>query len=143
MPSRIRALALLALAVILAGSSLTGCAAIPDPAARRQAALATATAHGLVSLPPSGGELPVLALGRDGPGEDLVVYLEGDGLAFLDRATPSPDPTPVTPLALRLAVLEPGPQGRLPGPALPVRRPPAPGLPGGPVDRGPASAPRP
>lgn len=34
----------------------------------------------------------------------LTVYIEGDGLAFLDRNTVSADPTPVDPLALRLAI---------------------------------------
>ena len=37
----------------------------------------------------------------------LTVYIEGDGLAFLDRATASDDPTPVDPLALRLALAGP------------------------------------
>jgi len=36
--------------------------------------------------------------------EVLAVYIEGDGLAFLDRTTASPDPTPSDPLALRLAI---------------------------------------
>ncbi len=40
--------------------------------------------------------------------ESLVVYVEGDGLAWLDVTTPSADPTPVNPLALRLAARHPG-----------------------------------
>lgn len=44
--------------------------------------------------------------GRAGP---LFVYIEGDGLAYLDTRTPSTDPTPVDPLALRLAAADPGP----------------------------------
>ena len=44
--------------------------------------------------------------GRAGP---LVVYIEGDGLAYLDARTPSSDPTPLDPLALRLAAADPGP----------------------------------
>ena len=35
------------------------------------------------------------------------VYIEGDGLAWLDRATPSLDPTPTDPLALSLAAADP------------------------------------
>jgi len=33
-----------------------------------------------------------------------VVYIEGDGLAWIDRSNPSSDPTPRDPIALRLAV---------------------------------------
>jgi pimeloyl-ACP methyl ester carboxylesterase len=39
--------------------------------------------------------------------ELLTIYIEGDGLAFLDRATASDDPTPLDPLALRLALAAP------------------------------------
>ncbi|NQW54149.1 MAG: alpha/beta hydrolase [Rhodospirillales bacterium] len=44
--------------------------------------------------------------GKPGP---LFVYIEGDGLAYLDARTPSADPTPLDPLALRLAAADPGP----------------------------------
>ena len=44
--------------------------------------------------------------GRPGP---LFVYVEGDGLAYLDTRTPSSDPTPADPVALRLAAADPGP----------------------------------
>ncbi len=37
------------------------------------------------------------------PGEDVTVYIEGDGLAWRSRTTPSADPTPTNPVALRLA----------------------------------------
>ena len=39
--------------------------------------------------------------------EKLTVYIEGDGLAWLDAETPSFDPTPLNPLALRLALRDP------------------------------------
>lgn len=39
-------------------------------------------------------------------GARLVVYIEGDGRAWLNSTTPSSDPTPVNPVALRLAVLD-------------------------------------
>ena len=42
---------------------------------------------------------------RPGP---LFVYVEGDGLACLDARTPSSDPTPADPVALRLAAADPG-----------------------------------
>lgn len=37
----------------------------------------------------------------------LTVYIEGDGLAWLNPGTVSPDPTPVQPVALQLALLHP------------------------------------
>jgi predicted esterase len=40
--------------------------------------------------------------------EVLTIYLEGDGFAWLNGATPSADPTPRDPLALRLALKHPG-----------------------------------
>lgn len=39
----------------------------------------------------------------------LVVYIEGDGRAWLNSSTPSSDPTPRTPVALELAVRDPSP----------------------------------
>ena len=44
--------------------------------------------------------------GQPGP---LFVYIEGDGRAYLDARTPSTDPTPLDPVALRLAAADPGP----------------------------------
>jgi hypothetical protein len=43
------------------------------------------------------------------PGRPLRVYIEGDGLAWISRNQPSPDPTPLNPLGLRLAVADAGP----------------------------------
>jgi len=37
----------------------------------------------------------------------LVVYIEGDGLAWISRDQPSLDPTPINPIALRLALAHP------------------------------------
>lgn len=39
--------------------------------------------------------------------DTLSIYIEGDGLAWIDAATPSFDPTPLDPLALRLALRDP------------------------------------
>ena len=42
------------------------------------------------------------------PGESAVnIYIEGDGLAWIDRRTPSINPTPTDPVALRLAAADP------------------------------------
>ena len=45
----------------------------------------------------------------DKPGEDLNIYLEGDGLAWVSRTEPSRDPTPDNPIGLRLAALDNAP----------------------------------
>lgn len=38
----------------------------------------------------------------------LRIYIEGDGLAWINSSTPSFDPTPLNPIALRLALRHPG-----------------------------------
>ena len=38
--------------------------------------------------------------------DTLTIYIEGDGLAWINSSTPSFDPTPIDPLALRLAMLD-------------------------------------
>lgn len=40
------------------------------------------------------------------PVDELTIYIEGDGLAWLNRHTPSSDPTPMTALALQLALAD-------------------------------------
>ena len=38
--------------------------------------------------------------------DEVSVYIEGDGFAWIDRYTISPDPTPLDPIALRLASID-------------------------------------
>jgi len=45
----------------------------------------------------------------DKPGEDLSIYLEGDGLAWVSRTEPSRDPTPDNPIGLKLTALDRAP----------------------------------
>jgi hypothetical protein len=40
---------------------------------------------------------------------EVIVYIEGDGLSWIDRFTPSSDPTPVDPLTFKLAKLDQSP----------------------------------
>ncbi|MDM8542341.1 hypothetical protein QUF90_14800 [Desulfococcaceae bacterium HSG9] len=44
---------------------------------------------------------------KHGTTQDLTVYIEGDGRAFINRRTPSRDPTPHNPTGLRLAMADP------------------------------------
>lgn len=52
--------------------------------------------------------LTAYARNRDA-GAPWVVYIEGDGLAWRSRTEVSPDPTPLAPVGLRLAALDPSP----------------------------------
>lgn len=52
------------------------------------------------------GFLRVVGSSQDKP---LVVYVEGDGRAYVNRRTPSSDPTPENPMGMRLAMLDPAP----------------------------------
>ena len=47
----------------------------------------------------------IFSLQRIDGNNSVVVYIEGDGLAWIDRFTPSSDPTPINPLGFKLASL--------------------------------------
>lgn len=51
---------------------------------------------------------PVQSYAR-GQADSLTVYIEGDGYAWASRTRPSANPTPINPLALRLAARDPSP----------------------------------
>jgi len=84
------------------------CAVVPTPAERRVHADELAAAHGWQAEPLTASQfelmtyIPRVILRR----ERLTIYIEGDGLAWLDPVTPSSDPTPRDPLALRLALVQ-------------------------------------
>ena len=101
------ALLLLAGAIVLA---LGGCALV-DFGGRRDALLDDAKARGWVASPRVGKVLPLLALHSPHPAgsSTLTVYIEGDGIGWRDRYTPSRDPTPLHPVGLRLALADPAP----------------------------------
>ena len=79
-------------------------------AGRDATAAAIARTAGLEQVASKGPSFDLQIYRRDdGKPGPLFVYIEGDGLAYLDQRTPSTDPTPVDPLALRLAAADPGP----------------------------------
>ncbi|MBO6635528.1 MAG: hypothetical protein JJ937_13420 [Parvibaculum sp.] len=90
--------------------SLLAACAIADPAERK------AGADGIAAearMTPLTLETPLLDLharirtaGKHGT---LVVYIEGDGLAWKRTSERSDDPTPLNPVALRLAAVDPSP----------------------------------
>jgi hypothetical protein len=95
-------------AVLLACALIAGCAgtAVQE---RRQAAARVAQQAGWQGLEMDAGAFVLAAfvppgLSRAGT---LTVYIEGDGAAWVDAGTPSFDPTPRDPVALRLAIGDP------------------------------------
>lgn len=93
-------------ALLLLALTLTGCAGGSGRQYREHAAdLAAASGLAPVFLP--AGPWRLAGFARNGPGEVLTVYIEGDGRAFVDRRTPSADPTPAEPLGLLLARRDP------------------------------------
>ena len=54
-------------------------------------------------------DLDIFSLQRINNSNSVIIYIEGDGLSWIDRFTPSSDPTPVDPLAFKLAKLDQNP----------------------------------
>ena len=53
--------------------------------------------------------IDIFSLHKIKNGQEVIVYIEGDGLSWIDRFTPSSDPTPVDPLTFKLAKLDQSP----------------------------------
>lgn len=87
-------------------SALSGCSTSPQE--RRDRGDELAAAHGWQPLVFQTADFAVQAYfpRRLGIGQQLNVYIEGDGLAWLGRHTPSFAPTPADPMALRLAMVD-------------------------------------
>ena len=99
----------LAVAALLAAALLSGCAGrVPSPDARRASAVLIADEAGLAPMRIRAKGLTLQAF-RRGEAPVLTVYIEGDGYAWRTPRRPSTDPTPITPVALRLAALERAP----------------------------------
>lgn len=95
------------LSVLLGAVLQPGCASWPSPAERSAEAGRLAAAAGLAPVAPTEAPLPLRGFARLGcPGAPVHVYIEGDGLAWLSVSTPSPDPTPLSPVALVLAAAD-------------------------------------
>jgi len=83
-------------------------ACMGSPVARRSSALELAQSSGWQAATLHSGRFDLLALHpAPRPVEEIAVFIEGDGLAWLDVNTPSPDPTPLSPVALWMALSEP------------------------------------
>ncbi|MBF0355260.1 MAG: alpha/beta hydrolase [Alphaproteobacteria bacterium] len=70
-------------------------------------ALALGNAAGMKSSWINTGSFSLLAQTRiNQPGLPIRVYIEGDGFAYVTRGQPSIDPSPINPVALRLAAVD-------------------------------------
>jgi dienelactone hydrolase len=80
-----------------------------DLQARRAASAMTATEAGWQRSNLDTGVFVLTAFAPPGLRQTstLTVYIEGDGLAWVNASTPSLDPTPLNPLALKLALRDP------------------------------------
>ena len=90
--------------------ALQGCTSIPSVVARVHSAdLLAAQSHWHASTI-SAGAFHLRTYGPEKvlPVKQLAIYVEGDGFAWFNASTPSSDPTPINPLALRLALAQPG-----------------------------------
>lgn len=98
----LRRAGLLALALLVIGGMMTGCAPTPQQLSDR--AYRIAQPQGLVPQVITTERFAVMTYARmDDLQQPLRVYLEGDGKAWITRTRISLDPTPHDPLALRLA----------------------------------------
>ena len=89
----------------------TGCASLPGITFERHStADRIAFSGGLQKSSTAADPFTIISYYRiQKKGEPLHVYIEGDGLAWLSKEILSDDPTPMNPLALRLAALDPSP----------------------------------
>jgi hypothetical protein len=89
---------------------LAGCLALPSPQERTERAGRLAAAAGWQPLHLDAGGFTLAAWAPPRPAnavETLTIYIEGDGLAWVTPSQPSPDPTPLRPLGLELALRHP------------------------------------
>ena len=85
---------------------LTTLSACASPETRYQAAFTIAQRGGLHPFKIDTGLFGLAGFYKKGTGSEAVLYIEGDGFAWIDRYTISGNPTPKNPLALKLAALD-------------------------------------
>ncbi len=85
-----------------------GCVSVGSPGSRYEAADRVAATGGLTKTYIQTKDFTLTAYGRiSRPGEDITVYIEGDGSAWLSPTLLSGDPTPARPLVLQMAASDP------------------------------------
>jgi pimeloyl-ACP methyl ester carboxylesterase len=85
-----------------------GCVSVGSPGSRYEAADRVAATGGLTKTYIQTKDFTLTAYGCiSRPGEDITVYIEGDGFAWLSPTLLSGDPTPARPLVLQMAASDP------------------------------------
>ncbi|MFT7128067.1 MAG: hypothetical protein ACI89U_000172 [Gammaproteobacteria bacterium] len=94
-------------------TALLACSSVIDPQTRRQHINALATAQGWQPQIIVGEYFDLVAFlsKNTSPQSQLAIYIEGDGLAWVNKNRTSVDPTPVRALALQLALQHPEDNG--------------------------------
>lgn len=105
MRNQIVHLALLIASSVLLTACVSGLPAVDD---RQSTADSVAVEAGLSSSVLPLSPFPIQSYAR-GQGDSVTIYIEGDGFAWVSRTRPSTNPTPINPLALRLAARDPAP----------------------------------
>ena len=98
----------LQIALFLLFLCLTACEIPVRPSGRQARMIALSHGWQPVSLKSGGFVLKGFVKDSEVRHDCLIVYIEGDGLAWKNRHTLSDDPTPRDPLALRLAIQDTG-----------------------------------
>lgn len=88
---------------------VTGCASAPSPEDRIQNASVAANANGWAQFVQVTQKfrLTTFHATEVRPDKKLTIYIEGDGFAWKTGRIPSRDPTPINPVALKLALAHP------------------------------------
>lgn len=95
--------------IVVSALMLAACAAgALDPEERLRRAEEIAAGSHLTRGTFETGTFLLTGFVKPGKGDVLSVYIEGDGFAWVTRHRPSRDPTPIDPVALRLAVADGG-----------------------------------
>jgi hypothetical protein len=97
------------LSVVAAALVLLSSCATFDLAGRRERLLGHASEAGWDLRVVDTRPFPLFTAARRKSADTLTVYIEGDGFAWRDAYTPSDDPTPERPVALRLALADGSP----------------------------------
>jgi dienelactone hydrolase len=87
--------------------ALTGCATVPTPSERQNAADAIASQQGWQSQIISTSTFDLVGYRPakfESKQDVLTVYIEGDGFAWISSSQPSSNPTPINPIGLKLAL---------------------------------------
>lgn len=97
-------------ALTIAAALMLAACGVATPAERKVNADGIGSAGNLQPLTLQTAKFDLHArLRAAGTGDTLIIYIEGDGFAWKRITEPSTDPTPVNPLALRLAALDNSP----------------------------------